>query len=116
MNIDFDLDLGDDKCTKDCPYKQFYLQTIGRKNNLNHLIDERNKLNKEILKYEEIFNLYNNITFIKNHISSYEGKQFVPYDYTDCFTNFIIDKPVVNTNLLNLFIIFLLNYLSCEQA
>jgi DNA repair exonuclease SbcCD ATPase subunit len=104
MNIDFDLDLGDDKCTKDCPYKQFYLQTIGRKNNLNHLIEERNKLNKEILKYEEIFNLYNNIIFIKNHISSYEGKQFVPYDYTDCFTNFIIDKPVVNTNLLNLFI------------
>ena len=104
MNIDFDLDLGDDKCTKDCPYKQFYLQTIGKKNNLNHLIEERNKLNKEILKYEEIFNLYNNIIFIKNHISSYEGKQFVPYDYTDCFTNFIIDKPVVNTNLLNLFI------------
>ena len=104
MNIDFDLDLGDDSCTKDCPYKQFYLQTIGRKNNLNHLIEERNKLNKEILKYEEIFNLYNNIIFIKNHISSYEGKQFVPYDYTDCFTNFIIDKPVVNTNLLNLFI------------
>ena len=104
MNIDFDLDLGDDKCAKDCPYKQFYLQTIGKKNNLNHLIEERNKLNKEILKYEEIFNLYNTIIFIKNHISSYEDKQFVPYDYTDCFTNFIIDKPVVNTNLLNLFI------------
>ena len=104
MNIDFDLDLGDDKCTKDCPYKQFYLQTIGKKNNLNHLIEERNRLNKEIHKYEEIFNLYNNIIFIKNHISSYEDKQFVPYDYTDCFTNFIIDKPVVNTNLLNLFI------------
>ena len=104
MNIDFDLDLGDDKCTKDCPYKQFYLQTIGKKNNLNHLIEERNKVNKEILKYEEIFNLYNTILFIKNHISSYEDKQFVPYDYTDCFTNFIIDKPVVNTNLLNLFI------------
>ena len=104
MNIDFDLDLGEDSCTKDCPYKQFYLQTIGKKNNLNHLIEERNKLNKEILKYEEIFNLYNNIIFIKNHILSYEDTQFVPYDYTDCFTNFIIDKPVVNTNLLNLFI------------
>ena len=104
MNIDFDLDLGDDKCTKDCPYKQFYIQTIGRKNNLNNLIEERNKLNKEILKYEEVFNLYNNVIFIKNRIISYEEKQFIPYDYTDCFTNFIIGKPVVNINLLNMFI------------
>ena len=104
MNIDFDLELGEDSCTEDCPYKQFYLQTIGKKTKLNQFIDERNRLNKEILKYEELFNLYNNLIFIKNHIVSYESKHFVPYDFTDCFTNFIIGKPVVNMNLLNLYI------------
>lgn len=104
MNIDFDLELGEDSCTEDCPYKQFYLQTIGKKSKLNQFIDERNRLNKEILKYEELFNLYNNLIFIKNHIVSYESKHFVPYDFTDCFTNFIIGKPVVNMNLLNLYI------------
>src|SRR5699024_9315176 len=68
------------------------------------LLEERNKLNKEILKSEELFNLYNNLTFIKNHILSYESNGRLPiiYDYTECFSNYISRKPVVNTNLLNL--------------
>ncbi len=104
MNIEFDIELGDDKCTKDCPYKQFYLQTIGKKNNLNKFIEERNKLNKELLRYEELFNLYNNLIFIKNHIESYEHEFQIPieYNYASCFENYIIGKTIVNTSLLNL--------------
>ena len=104
MNLEFDIDLGDDSCTEDCPYKQFYLQTIGKKNNLNKYIEERNAINKEILRYEELYNLYNNLVFIKNHIESYEHEFQIPieYNYASCFENYIMNKPVVNTNLLNL--------------
>jgi len=104
MNLEFDIDLGDDSCTEDCPYKQFYLQTIGKKNNLNKYIEERNAINKEILRYEELYNLYNNLVFIKNHIESYEHEFQIPieYNYASCFENYIMNKPVVNSNLLNL--------------
>ena len=104
ININCNIEIGDDKCTKDCPYKQFYLETIGKKNNLNKLIEERNMINKELVKYEELFNLYNNIVFIKNHILSYEQVALIPidYDYSVCFENYISNKPVINTSLLNL--------------
>ena len=104
MNIEFDIELGDNKCTEDCPYKQFYLQTIGKKNNLNKFIEERNAINKEILRYEELFNLYNTLVFIKNHVESYEQEFQIPieYNYASCFENYIMGKPVVNMNLLNL--------------
>ena len=104
MNIEFDIDLGDNKCTKNCPYKEFYLQTIGKKNNLNKYIEERNKLNKQILQVEELYNLYNNLVFIKKHIESYEHEFQIPveYNYIICFENYILGKPVVNTSLLNL--------------
>jgi len=104
MNIDFDIDLGDDNCTKDCPYKKFYLQTVGKRNNLEKYIEERNKINKEILRYEDLYNLYNNIVFIKNHILSYEHEYQIPieYDYAYCFSNYIMNKSVININLLNL--------------
>lgn len=104
MNIGFDIEIEDNKCTKDCPYRQFYLQTIGKKNNLNKYINERNKINKELLKNEELFNLYNSIIFIKNHIESYEHEYQIPieYDYAGCFENYIIGKPIINTSLLNL--------------
>ena len=104
INIDYDINLDDDLCTRDCPYKQFYIQTVGKKNNLNNLIEERNKINKELVKYEELFNLYDNITFIKNHIMSYEQISIIPinYDYTVCFENYIMGKSIINTSLLNL--------------
>ena len=104
MNIEFDIDLGDDKCTKDCPYKQFYLQTMGKKNNIDKYIKERNIINKEILRYEELFNLYNNLIFIKNHIESYEHEFQIPieYNFASCFENYILGKSIINTNLLNL--------------
>lgn len=104
MNIEFNIDLGDDKCTKDCPYKQFYLQTIGKKNNLNKYIEQRNAVNKEILRYEELYNLYNNLIFIKNHIDSYEHEFQIPieYNYASCFENYIMGKDIINTSLLNL--------------
>ena len=104
MNIDVDIDLSDDKCTKECPYKQFYLQTVGKRKNLNKYIEERNIVNKEILKHEELFNLFNNLVFIKNHILSYEHEFQIPieYDYAHCFTNYITNKPIININLLNL--------------
>ena len=104
MNIKFDIELGEYSCSKDCPYKQFYLQTIGKKNNLNKYIEERNILNKEILRYEELYNLYNSLIFIKNHIESYEHEFQIPieYNYVSCFENYIIGKPVMNINLLNI--------------
>jgi DNA repair exonuclease SbcCD ATPase subunit len=104
IKIDFDINIDDNLCTKDCPYKQFYLQTIGKKNNLNKLIEERNKINKELVKYEELFNLYNSIIFLKNHILSYEHSSLIPidYDYSVCFENYISGKPIINTTLLNL--------------
>ena len=104
MNIEFDIELGEYSCSKDCPYKQFYLQTIGKKNNLNKYIEERNILNKEILRYEELYNLYNSLIFIKNHIESYEHEFQIPieYNYVSCFENYIIGKPVMNINLLNI--------------
>ena len=104
MNIDFNIEIGDNACTKDCPYREFYLQTIGKKNNLNKLIEDRTAINKEITKCEELFNLYNSLLFIKNHILSYEEGNIIPieYDYTVCFTNYITGKPVINMNLLNL--------------
>ena len=106
MNFEFDVEIGDNACHKDCPYKQFYLQTIGKKNNLNKYIEERNKVNKEILKYEELYNLYNTLIFIKNHIDSFESDSIIPieYNYIECFTNVIIGKSAINTNLLNLYI------------
>ena len=104
INIDYDINLDDNLCTRDCPYKQFYIQTVGKKNNLNNLIEERNKINKELVKYEELFNLYDNIIFIKNHIMSYEQISIIPidYDYTVCFENYIMGKSIINTSLLNL--------------
>lgn len=104
MNIETNIEINENSCNKDCPFKDFYMQTIGKKKDLPKLIEERNNLNKEILKSEELFNLYNNLTFIKNHILSYEsnGKLPIIYDYTECFGNYISRKPVVNTNLLNL--------------
>lgn len=104
MNIDCNIDLGDNKCTADCPYKHFYLQTVGKKNNLNKFIEERNKLNIQILQVEELYNLYNNLIFIKKHIESYEHEFQIPieYDYISCFENYILGKSVVNTSLLNL--------------
>jgi DNA repair exonuclease SbcCD ATPase subunit len=104
INIDYDINLDDNLCTRDCPYKQFYIQIVGKKNNLNNLIEERNKINKELVKYEELFNLYDNIIFIKNHIMSYEQISIIPidYDYTVCFENYIMGKSIINTSLLNL--------------
>jgi DNA repair exonuclease SbcCD ATPase subunit len=104
INIDYDINLDDNLCTRDCPYKQFYIQIVGKKNNLNNLIEERNKINKELVKYEELFNLYDNIIFIKNHIMSYEQLSIIPidYDYTVCFENYIMGKSIINTSLLNL--------------
>ena len=103
MNLDCDIDIGDNQCTEDCPYKKFYLQTVGKRNNLNKFIEERNKINKEILKYEELFNLYNNLIFIKNHLMSYiEDNIPIEYDYSTCFENYINGKPFININLLNL--------------
>ena len=104
MNIDINIEINDNSCTKNCPYREFYLQTIGKKKNLNNLIEERNTINKEILKCEELFNLYNNLTFIKNHILSYDENFKIPiiYDYTECFTKYILGKDPINMNLLNL--------------
>lgn len=104
MNIEFNFEIGDNRCTEDCPYKQFYLQTIGKKKNLTKYIEERNKVNKEILQAEELYNLYNNLLFIKKHIESYEHDYQIPveYNYVLCFENYIIGKPIVNTSLLNL--------------
>lgn len=104
MNIEFNFEIGDNRCTEDCPYKQFYLQTIGKKKNLTKFIEERNKVNKEILQAEELYNLYNNLLFIKKHIESYEHDYQIPieYNYILCFENYIIGKPIVNTSLLNL--------------
>lgn len=104
MNIEFNFEIGDNRCTEDCPYKQFYLQTIGKKKNLAKFIEERNKVNKEILQAEELYNLYNNLLFIKKHIESYEHDYQIPveYNYVLCFENYIIGKPIVNTSLLNL--------------
>ena len=104
MNIDTNIIIDDNKCTKDCPYREFYLQTIGKKKNLNNLIEKRNEINKEIMKCEELFNLYNNLIFIKNHILSYDGNFKIPivYDYTDCFTKYILGKSPINMNLLNI--------------
>ena len=104
INIEFDVEIGDNKCTEDCPYKQFYLQTIGKKNNLNKYIEERNRVNKEILRYEELFNLYNNLVFIKNHIETYEHEYQIPieYNFASCFENYIMSKDIINVNLLNL--------------
>lgn len=104
MNIEFNFEIGDNRCTEDCPYKQFYLQTIGKKKNLTKFIEERNKINKEILQAEELYNLYNNLIFIKKHIESYEHDYQIPveYNYVLCFENYIIGKPIVNTGLLNL--------------
>ena len=104
MNIDTNIIIDDNKCTKDCPYREFYLQTIGKKKNLNNLIEKRNEINKEIMKCEELFNLYNKLIFIKNHILSYNETFRIPivYDYTDCFTKYILGKPPININLLNI--------------
>ena len=104
MNLDFNIDIDDNSCTKDCPYREFYLQTVGKRNNLNKFIEERNRINKEIVKYEELFNLYNNLIFIKNHILSYESNCNIPieYDYSLCFTNYITGKQPININMLNL--------------
>ena len=104
MNIDFSIEIDDNSCTKDCPYREFYLQTIGKKNNLNQYIEERNKVYKEITRYEELYNLYNRLIFIKNHMLSYENTSIIPieYDYSLCFTNYITGKQPININLLNL--------------
>ena len=104
MNIDFSIEIDDNSCTKDCPYREFYLQTIGKKNNLNQYIEERNKVYKEITRYEELYNLYNRLIFIKNHMLSYENTSSIPieYDYSLCFTNYITGKQPININLLNL--------------
>lgn len=104
MNIDTNIIIDDNKCTKDCPYREFYLQTIGKKKNLNNLIEKRNEINKEIMKCEELFNLYNKLIFIKNHVLSYNETFRIPivYDYTDCFTKYILGKPPININLLNI--------------
>lgn len=104
MNLDFNMEIDDNSCTKDCPYREFYLQTIGKKNNLNQYIEERNKVYKEITRYEELYNLYNSLIFIKNHILSYESTCSTPieYDYSLCFTNYITGKQPININLLNL--------------
>ena len=104
MNLEFDIEIGDNGCTDDCPYKQFYLQTIGKKKNLNKFIEDRNQINKEIVKCEELFNLYNNLMFIKNHIESYEHEMRIPieYNYASCFENYIMGKSVINSSLLNL--------------
>lgn len=104
MNIDFHADMNEFICSKDCPFREFYMQTVGRKKDLPSLIENRNKLLKDISKNEELFNLYNSLTFIKNHILSFESHGNIPfiYDYSDCFTNYITGKPVINMNLLNL--------------
>ena len=106
MNLDTTIEINDKSCTKECPFKEFYYQTIGKIKELPHLIEKRNKVNKDIIKNEELFNLYNNLLFIKNHIESfeYENKTPIIYDYTECFTNYILGKPVVNINLLNMLI------------
>lgn len=104
MNLDFSIEIDDNSCTKDCPYREFYLQTIGKKNNLSQYIEERNKVYKEITRYEELYNLYNRLIFIKNHMLSYENTSSIPieYDYSLCFTNYITGKQPININLLNL--------------
>ena len=104
MNLDVTMEINENSCTRDCPFRDFYMQTIGRRKDLPNLIEERNKINKEIAKNEELFNLYNNLIFIKNHVLSYESQNKIPiiYDYTECFTNYITGKPIVNMNLLNL--------------
>lgn len=104
MNLDFPVEIQNDFCTRDCPYKDFYTQTLGKKKNLPNLIEVRNNLLKNISKNEELFNLYNSLLFIKNHIETFEISHSLPiiYDYNECFNNYINDKPIININLLNL--------------
>ena len=73
----FDVEIREDSCTKNCPFKEFYFNTIGKAKELPTLIERRNAVNKVILKNEEILNLYNNLIFIKNHIISYEKESSV---------------------------------------
>ena len=104
LDINNDLDLDPNLCSKDCPFKAFYMETIGKRKELPKLIETKNELSKEITKVEELFNLYNSLIFIKNHIDSFKSESLLPieYDYSLCFTNFILGKPIVNINKLNM--------------
>ena len=68
MNLEFDIEIDEYSCTKDCPYREFYMKTMGKKKDLPNLIEKRNQIIKEMNKSEELYNLYTTLCFIKEHI------------------------------------------------
>lgn len=106
-NLDLDLNgyvIPEDSCSKSCPYKEFYYKIVNRKNNLGKLIEERNRLNKDMSNCEDLYNLYNALNEIKKHIDEFKCDVDLPVEYNsyDVFMNKLNGDNIVNVNLINL--------------
>ena len=106
-NLDLDLNgyiIPENSCTKSCPYKEFYYKIINRKNNLGKLIEEKNKISKDINSCEDLYNLYNALIEIQKHVNEFKCDVNLPVDYNiyDIFVNKINNENIINTNLINL--------------
>lgn len=106
-NLDIDLEgyvIPENTCSKNCPFKDFYYKIIGRRNNLGKLIEDRNKINKELSSCEDLYNLYNAVNEIKRHIDDFTCSVNLPLDYNsnDILLNKLNGVAIININLLNL--------------
>ena len=106
-NLDIDLEgyiIPDNACGNNCPFKDFYYKIIGRRNNLGKLIEQRNKINKELTSCEDLYNLYNAINEIKKHIDEFTCSLPLPLDYNshDILLNKLNGVSIINVTLLNL--------------
>ena len=106
-NLDIDLEgyvIPDTTCSKDCPFKEFYYKVIGRRNNLGKLIEDRNKISKELSSCEDLYNLHNALTEIIKHIDEFKCDVQLPlvYNSNDILLNKLNGVGIININLLNL--------------
>lgn len=99
-----DYIIPENACKSDCPYKEFYYKIVGKVDNLEDLIEERNKINKILTANEELYNLHDLICMIRDFADEFEYDGKLPMEISgikvlECMTE---NKAIINMNLLNL--------------
>lgn len=99
-----EMKIPENSCKSDCPYKAFYKRIVGKLDNLEELIEERNKISKLLLTNEELYNLHELICSIRDFADEFECDSTLPLDFSGMKVLEAMkeNKAIANINLINL--------------
>lgn len=99
-----EMKIPENSCKSDCPYKAFYKRIVGKLDNLEGLIEERNKLNKLLLTNEELYNLHELICSIRDFADGFVCSSKLPVEFSGVKVLEAMkeNKAIANINLINL--------------